>query len=82
MLDHTLGMAKITEAARKAAGTVVVRDAFHTAIRAAVERARNLILLPAPTLGEMDYLLRVRLGTPRCCGFWKTFKRALLWWSL
>lgn len=38
------------------------RDASHTALRAAIEKARDLIILPAPTLGEIDYLLRVRLG--------------------
>ena len=38
------------------------RDASHAGLRAAVEKARDLILLPAPTLGEIDYLLRIRLG--------------------
>ncbi len=38
------------------------RDAFHARLRAALEKARDLIVLPAPTLGEIDYLLRVRLG--------------------
>ncbi len=38
------------------------RDASHAALRAAVEKARELIVLPAPTLGEIDYLLRFRLG--------------------
>jgi predicted nucleic acid-binding protein len=38
------------------------RDAFHGSLRAALEKARDLIVLPAPTLGEIDYLLRVRLG--------------------
>ena len=38
------------------------RDASHAGLRAAIERARDLIVLPAPTLGEIDYLLRLRLG--------------------
>jgi uncharacterized protein len=38
------------------------RDASHARLRTAVEEARELIVLPAPTLGEIDYLLRVRLG--------------------
>ncbi len=38
------------------------RDAFHAAIRAAIETERDRIMLPAPTLGEIDYLLRARLG--------------------
>jgi predicted nucleic acid-binding protein len=38
------------------------RDAFHARVRKAVEAARERLILPAPTLGEIDYLLRVRLG--------------------
>jgi predicted nucleic acid-binding protein len=38
------------------------RDAFHAILRATVEKVRDLIVLPAPVLGEIDYLLRVRLG--------------------
>lgn len=38
------------------------RDAFHNGLRAAIEAARDPIILPAPILGEIDYLLRVRLG--------------------
>jgi uncharacterized protein len=38
------------------------RDAFHRGLRAAIEAARDRIVLPAPVLGEIDYLLRVRLG--------------------
>ena len=38
------------------------RDAFHDSVRAAIEAARDRIVLPAPILGEIDYLLRVRLG--------------------
>lgn len=45
------------------------RDAFHPGIRAAIEKARDVILLPAPTLGEIDYLLRVRLGNPALLRF-------------
>jgi len=37
-------------------------DGSHAALRAAVEKARDLIVLPAPALGEIDYLLRLRLG--------------------
>jgi len=43
-------------------GLYVRRDAFHAVLRAAIEKARDLIVLPAPTLGEIDYLLCVRLG--------------------
>ena len=45
------------------------RDAFHASLRAAIEKARELIVLPAPTLGEIDYLLRVRLGNPALIQF-------------
>ena len=38
------------------------RDAFHGDVRSAVEAARDRIILPASILGEIDYLLRVRLG--------------------
>ena len=38
------------------------RDSHHAALRLAVERERDRIVIPAPTLGEIDYLLRVRLG--------------------
>jgi predicted nucleic acid-binding protein len=38
------------------------RDACHRALRTAVEKARDILVLPAPTLGEIDYLLRFRLG--------------------
>jgi predicted nucleic acid-binding protein len=38
------------------------RDASHASLRAAIENARDLVVLPAPTLGEIDYLLRLRLG--------------------
>jgi hypothetical protein len=37
-------------------------DAFHSGIRSAIETVRDRIILPAPVLGEIDYLLRVRLG--------------------
>jgi predicted nucleic acid-binding protein len=37
-------------------------DSFHVALRRAVETARDIIVLPAPVLGEIDYLLRLRLG--------------------
>jgi len=38
------------------------RDAAHAKIRAAVEKARDVLILPQPILGEIDYLLRIRLG--------------------
>jgi uncharacterized protein len=38
------------------------RDASHARLRAAVETERDVLVLPTPTLGEIDYLLRVRLG--------------------
>lgn len=38
------------------------RDDFHASLRSAVEKARDIIIVPATTLGEIDYLLRVRLG--------------------
>jgi predicted nucleic acid-binding protein len=38
------------------------RDAFHAGVRAAIETERDRIFLPSPILGEIDYLLRVRLG--------------------
>jgi predicted nucleic acid-binding protein len=37
-------------------------DAFHVRLRKALERERDLIVPPAPSLGEIDYLLRTRLG--------------------
>lgn len=37
-------------------------DALHNDLRAAVERLRDRIVVPAPLLGEIDYLLRGRLG--------------------
>jgi hypothetical protein len=37
------------------------RDASHRGLRTAVEEARDVIVLPAPILGEIDYLLRVRI---------------------
>ena len=43
-------------------GLYDLRDASHTRLRKAVETERDLIVLPAPTLGEIDYLLRSRLG--------------------
>jgi predicted nucleic acid-binding protein len=39
------------------------RDAAHRRIRAVVERERDRIIIPCPVLGEIDYLLRVRLGS-------------------
>jgi predicted nucleic acid-binding protein len=38
------------------------RDASHARLRNAVETARDHIVLPSPALGEIDYLLRLRLG--------------------
>lgn len=45
------------------------RDAAHPALRSAVERARDLIVVPAPILGEIDYLLRARLGNGALLAF-------------
>ncbi|MBV8846092.1 MAG: PIN domain-containing protein [Bryobacterales bacterium] len=39
------------------------RDSAHAKLRAAVEQARDRIVIPAPVLGEIDYLLRARIGT-------------------
>lgn len=44
-------------------------DAFHTRVRRAVESARETLILPAPALGEIDYLLRSRLGNPALIRF-------------
>jgi hypothetical protein len=38
------------------------RDAWLVRLRSAVEAERDILVLPAPTLGGIDYLLRVRLG--------------------
>jgi uncharacterized protein len=38
------------------------RDASHSRIRSVVEQAHDILVVPAPILGEIDYLLRVRLG--------------------
>jgi len=38
------------------------RDHHHRAVREAIEAEDGPILLPAAILGELDYLLRVRLG--------------------
>ncbi|HEY3455304.1 MAG TPA: PIN domain-containing protein [Bryobacteraceae bacterium] len=45
------------------------RDTFHKDLRSAIETARERIILPAPVLGEIDYLLRVRLGNPALLRF-------------
>lgn len=39
------------------------RDAAHAALRRVVERERDRMVIPCVVLGEIDYLLRVRLGT-------------------
>ena len=39
------------------------RDSAHARIRAAVELERDQIVIPCATLGEIDYLLRSRLGS-------------------
>lgn len=44
-------------------------DTFHNGLRAAIETARERIVLPAPVLGEIDYLLRARLGNPALLRF-------------
>ncbi len=38
------------------------RDRHHSALRAAIERERGPILIPTAILGEIDYLLRTKLG--------------------
>ena len=38
------------------------RDSAHRGLRAAVESEREEIVLPSVILGELDYLLRIRLG--------------------
>jgi predicted nucleic acid-binding protein len=38
------------------------RDVHHAALRRAIEAERTEIVIPASSLGEIDYLLRVRLG--------------------
>ena len=38
------------------------RDSAHGRIRTVLERERDPIVIPAVILGELDYLLRVRLG--------------------
>lgn len=43
-------------------GLYDLRDASHARLRATVEKARDVLVLPAPILGEVDYLLRARLG--------------------
>ena len=39
------------------------RDSAHGRLRAAVERERDRIVIPCVALGEIDYLLRARLGS-------------------
>ena len=38
-------------------------DVTHAAVREAVETERDKIILPSVILGELDYLLRMRMGT-------------------
>ena len=37
-------------------------DSTHAGIRAVIERERDRIVIPSPVLGEIDYLLRSRIG--------------------
>jgi uncharacterized protein len=37
-------------------------DSAHAGIRAVIERERDRIVIPCPVLGEIDYLLRSRIG--------------------
>jgi uncharacterized protein len=37
-------------------------DSAHAGIRAVIERERDRIVIPSPVLGEIDYLLRSRIG--------------------
>ena len=45
------------------------RDSHHKRLRAAVERERDHIVIPCLILGELDYLLRVRIGQPALLQF-------------
>ncbi len=45
------------------------RDSMHVRVREAVEKERDSIVLPAAILGEVDYLLRIRLGNPALLRF-------------
>ena len=38
------------------------RDSAHASLRAAIEQERDQIIIPSPLLGEIDYLMRARLG--------------------
>jgi len=48
------------------------RDPAHGSIRRALEKERLPVVIPAPTLGEIDYLMRSRLGIARSCSSWRT----------
>jgi uncharacterized protein len=43
-------------------GLYDARDSAHVRLRGAVERERSRIVIPSVALGEIDYLLRARLG--------------------
>jgi hypothetical protein len=36
-----------------------------------MEKERDLIVLPALALGEIDHLMRAGWETPRCSGSWR-----------
>ncbi len=40
------------------------RDSAHASLREVVEHERDQIVIPCAALGEIDYLLRARLGAP------------------
>lgn len=44
-------------------------DTAHRKLRAAVEKERGPLVIAAPCLGEIDYLLRARLGNPALLQF-------------
>ncbi len=39
------------------------RDLMHRPVRLVVEEEASQLIIPAPVLGEIDYMLRVRIGT-------------------
>ena len=58
------------------------RDKHHSAVADLIGEEAETIILPMAILAEIDYLLRARLGTARCCDFSKAFESAVICWSL
>jgi predicted nucleic acid-binding protein len=50
-------------------GLYNAKDEFHPGIREVIERERDRIVIPSPLLGEIDYLLRSRLGAGALIAF-------------